>query len=42
LESKDAARKLADSPDLIFAVRGEAVEMAGRLAEDHPVIVPLG
>lgn len=42
IESKDAARQLADSPHLIFAVRGEAVEMAGRLAESHPVIVPLG
>ncbi|MGD0955951.1 MAG: hypothetical protein ABR953_03880 [Candidatus Acidiferrales bacterium] len=42
VESKDAARQLADSPHLVFAVRGEAVEMAGRLAEGHPVIVPLG
>jgi hypothetical protein len=42
LESKDAARQLADSSHLIFAVKGEAVEMAGRLAEKHPVIVPLG
>jgi len=42
LESKDAARQLADSGHLVFAVRGEAVEMAGRLAENHPVIVPLG
>jgi hypothetical protein len=42
LESKDAARQLADSGHLVFAVLGEAVEMAGRLAENHPVIVPLG
>jgi hypothetical protein len=42
VESKDAARQLADSPHLVFAVRDEAVEMAGRLAENHPVIVPLG
>jgi len=42
IETKDAARQLADSPHLIFAVKGEGVEMAGRLAEKHPVIVPLG
>jgi hypothetical protein len=42
VESRDAARQLADSPHLVFAVRDEAVEMAGRLAENHPVIVPLG
>jgi hypothetical protein len=42
LESKDAARSVADSPNLVFAVRGEATELAGRLAESHPVIVPLG
>jgi hypothetical protein len=42
IESKDAARQLADSPHLIFMVRGEAVPLAGRLSESHPVIVPLG
>jgi len=42
LDSKDAARRLVDSGHLIFAVTGEAVELAGRLAESHPVIVPLG
>ena len=42
LETKDAARQLAESPNLIFAVRGEATELAGRLSEKHPVILPLG
>jgi hypothetical protein len=42
LESKDAARKLVESPHLVFAVRGEAAELAGRLAESHAVILPLG
>jgi hypothetical protein len=42
VETKEAARALVDSPHLVFAVRGEAVELAGRLAESHPVIVPLG
>jgi hypothetical protein len=42
LESKDAARQLADLPNLDFAVKSEAIEMAGRLAEKHPVFVPLG
>jgi len=27
VESKDAARQLADSPHLVFAVRGDAVEV---------------
>jgi hypothetical protein len=42
IESKDAARQLADSPHLIFTVKGEAVELGGRLSENHPVIIPLG
>ncbi len=42
VESKDAARQLAGSPHLIFAVRREAVNLAGMLSESHPVIVPLG
>jgi hypothetical protein len=42
IESKDAARQLAGSPHLIFAVKGEAVDLAGMLSENHPVIVPLG
>jgi hypothetical protein len=42
IESKDAARQLADSPHLVFTVKGEAVEMGGRLSENHPVIIPLG
>jgi hypothetical protein len=42
LESKDASRRLADSPNLIFSVNGEATELAGRLASSHPVILPLG
>jgi hypothetical protein len=35
IESKDAARQLADSPHLIFMVRGEAVPLAGRLSESQ-------
>jgi hypothetical protein len=42
IESKDAARQLAGSSHLIFAVKGEAVDLAGMLSENHPVIVPLG
>ena len=42
VESKDVARQLAGSPHLIFAVRGEAVDLAGMVSENHPVIVPLG
>jgi hypothetical protein len=42
LESKEAARQLAGSSNLIFSVMGAATELAGRLANDHPVIYPLG
>lgn len=42
LESKDAARRLCGTPNLIFSVRGEAAELAGMLANSHPVIYPLG
>jgi hypothetical protein len=42
VETKDAARRLAGMRNLIFIVRGEAVEMAGMLAATGPVIVPVG
>ena len=42
VETKDAARRLAGMRNLVFIVRGEAVEMAGMLAATGPVIVPGG
>lgn len=42
VETPDAARQLAGMQNLIFLVRGAAVEIAGRLTATGPVIVPLG
>ena len=42
LESKEAARLLDGRKNLIFSVNGEATSMAGKLANSHTVVVPLG
>ncbi len=42
VESEDAARQLRDQPNLIFAVRGAAIDISGILSDRHRVIVPMG
>jgi hypothetical protein len=42
LESKEAALLLDGRKNLIFSVNGEATSMAGKLANSHTVVVPLG
>ena len=42
VQTEEAARELRDKPNLIFAVRGAAIDAGGILADGHRVIVPIG
>ena len=42
VERKDAGRQLAGLPNLIFIVKGEAIDLAGMMAAASPVIIPVG
>jgi hypothetical protein len=42
VQTENAARQLATMPNVIFAIRGQAGNMAGLLSSAHPVLVPLG
>ena len=42
IQTEEAARRLQNNPNLLFAVRGSAKDSAGMLADRHRVIVPVG